>query len=66
MVRNGKGSQRRPRSRGVSREEYDLRYDLAMGNITYKQFNVGLDRLTNRLMKEINDDRETHAADKPQ
>ena len=50
MVRNGKGSKRRPRSRTVSRDEYDLRYDLAMGNITRKQFDKRLAEL-----KEIND-----------
>ena len=41
----------------MSRDEYNLRYDLAMGSITRRQFNVGLDRLINRLMKEINDGR---------
>lgn len=45
----------------MSREEYDLRYDLAMGEIDIKRFYMELAKL-----KEINDGRETYAADKPQ
>jgi len=38
-----KGSWTRPRQ--ISREEYDLRYDLMFGKITSAEFEVGMEKL---------------------
>ncbi len=37
---SGKGSKRRPCQ--ISREEEQLRWDLAYGRITYKEFEIGM------------------------